>query len=618
MRPAILCAEGEGESVVAAENRSGSEVGRSTRSPDESLPRPLARKSEPTGVERAKRASRHLRGSLRESLAGDDPGLSELDQRVAKFHGIYQQEDRDARSAARLTGADRQPTFMVRTKIPAGQMTAEQYLALDQLAEELVYNRSLRITTRQNLQLHGLLKGDLKAAIQRVNAALISTLCGCGDVERNIVAPPAPIARGGYRALHALAAELTEAMTPATNAYHEIWLDGECVDSSRETEPLYGDAYLPRKFKTGLALPEDNSTDVHGQDVGLIGIMEAGELRGANVLVGGGSGLTHRKPETYARLATPLGFVERPHLVDAVRTIASIYRDFGDRTDRRHARLKYIVEEWGIGVFRSEFERRAVFPLQPWVDMGPLQHRDWLGPHEQGDGRWLYGIWLENGRIIDDARHRWKTALRTLVEALRPSVVLTPQQNVLLTGLSDEQIPQVEKILRAYSLPLPASLSFIRRHSLACPAMPTCGLALAESERISADVSLAFESELEALGLDDTPVTLRMTGCPNGCVRPYNADIGLVGRKPGHYDVFVGGTLEGTRLGELHAEGIPHGELVTRLRPLLEDWAARRGSKEGLGDFYDRCWREAGRRDLLTGEKADLRTTGAPEKGNTA
>ncbi|MCR9093067.1 MAG: NADPH-dependent assimilatory sulfite reductase hemoprotein subunit [bacterium] len=601
---------------MADDDRPGSRG--APRSYGGSLPAPLARKGAPSGVERTKGASRHLRGSLRESLADAEPGLSELDQRVAKFHGIYQQEDRDTRSVARLTGADRQPTFMVRTKIPGGQLTAEQYLALDELAEDLVYNRSLRITTRQNFQLHGLLKGDLKTAIQRVNQALISTLCGCGDVERNIVAPPAPLARGGYRALHGLAAELTEAMTPATNAYHEIWLDGECIDSSRETEPLYGVTYLPRKFKTGLALPEDNSTDVHGQDVGLIGIMASGELRGANVLVGGGSGLTHRKPETYARLATPLGFVERRHLVEAVRTIASIYRDFGDRTDRRHARLKYVVEEWGIDVFRDEFERRAAFPLQPWVDTAPLQHRDWLGPHEQGDGRWLYEIWLPNGRIIDDARHRWKTVVRTLVEALRPSVVLTPQQNILLANLTEEQVSQVERVLRAFSLPLPESLSFVRRHSLACPAMPTCGLALAESERVSEDVGLAFERVVADLGLDDTPITLRMTGCPNGCVRPYNADIGLVGRKPGHYDVFIGGTLEGTRLGALHAASVPQDALVDRVRPLLEDWAKRRQSKEALGDFYERCWRGAGRRDLLTGEKAEPGRTLASKRESPA
>jgi len=259
------------ECEMAEEEHSTPEPGRPDSSSTKSRPVVLARKAKPSAVEHTKSASQHLRGSLRDSLLDNEPGLSELDQRVAKFHGIYQQEDRDTRSIARLTGAPRLPTFMVRTKIPAGQMTAEQYLALDRLAEDLVYNRSLRITTRQNFQLHGLLKGDLKQAIQRINEVLISTLCGCGDVERNIVAPPAPLAHGGYRELHALARELTEAMTPATNAYHEVWLDGECVDSSRETEALYGEAYLPRKFKTGLGLPEDNSADVHGQDVGLIG-----------------------------------------------------------------------------------------------------------------------------------------------------------------------------------------------------------------------------------------------------------------------------------------------------------------------------------------------------------
>ena len=571
----------------------------------ESRPFVLARKSKPSDVERTKLDSANLRGSLRESLEDGDPGLSDLDQRVAKFHGIYQQDDRDARAVSRLTGVASGATFMVRTKIPAGQMSADQYLAMDQLAEEVVYNRSLRITTRQNLQLHGLLKGDLKKSIQRVNEVLISTLCGCGDVERNIVAPPAPLADRGHLALHRLALALTEAMTPATNAYHEIWLDGECVDSSREVESLYGESYLPRKFKTGLGLPEDNSGDVHGQDVGLIGIVESGELRGANVLVGGGSGMTHRKSETYARLATPLGFVEEADLVGTVQTIASIYRDYGDRTDRRHARLKYIVEEWGIDVFRTEFEERAGFALHPWVETGPLQHRDWLGAHAQGDGRWLYGIWLENGRIIDDARHRWKSALRTLVETLRPTVVLTPQQNLLLADLAEDEIPKVEKILRAYALPTPESLSFVRRHALACPALPTCGLALAESERIAPELGLAFERAFADLGLDDTPVTIRSTGCPNGCVRPYNADVGLVGRKPGHYDMFVGGSLTGTRLGELYAEGVPQDLLVARLQPLLEDWARRRKHEEGLGDFYERCWRADTRRDLLTGEKAE-------------
>jgi sulfite reductase beta subunit-like hemoprotein len=394
-------------------------------------------------------------------------------------------------------------------------------------------------------------------------------------------------------------------MAPATRAYHEVWLDGERVDSSREEEPLYGPAYLPRKFKTGLGLPDDDSADVRGQDVGLIGIVEADELRGVNVLVGGGSGLTHRKPETYARLATPLGYVDRGDVVDAVQTIASIYRDFGDRTDRRHARLKYVVEEWGIDVFRAEFERRAPAMLKPWIETEPLQYRDWLGPHPQGDGRWLYGLWIENGRIIDDARQRWKTAIRALVETLRPTVVLTPQQNLLLADLAEDQVRVVEKILKAYALPTPDRLTAVRRHALACPALPTCGLALAESERVSADVLLDLEGAFAARGLDDGPVSIRITGCPNGCVRPYAADLGLVGRKPGHYDVFVGGGLSGTRLGELHVADVPQERLAERLEPLLDDWAAERTPGEALGDYYDRCWRGAGRRDLLTGAKTE-------------
>lgn len=569
-----------------------------------SSPAPLARKAAPTSVERNKGESRHLRGGLRESLTNGESGLDEMDERVAKFHGIYQQEDRDARAVIRMTGKERVSNFMVRIKIPAGQLTAEQYLAMDRLAEDVVHNRSLRVTTRQNFQLHGLLKGDLKGAIQRVNDALLSTLCGCGDVERNIVAPPAMLSGTGHRLLHELADELTEAMTPATNAYHEIWLDGECVDSSRETEPLYGEQYLPRKFKTGLALPEDNSVDVHTQDVALVAIVEDGELLGANVLVGGGAGLTHRKPETYARLATPLGFVERPHLVATVQTIAGIYRDFGDRTDRRHARLKYVVEEWGIDTFRDEFERRADFPLLPSRETKPLEPRDWLGPHAQGDGKWLYGIYVENGRLIDDSRRRWKTAIRTIVEALRPSVALTPQQNLLLGDLDEKDIRKVEHVLTTFGLPLPGNLSLVRRHAMACPALPTCGLALAESERVSPEIVDAFESVLIDLGVDDTPISVRMTGCPNGCVRTYNADIGIVGRKPGHYDLFVGGGMDGTRLAELYREGVPQAEVVAHLEPLLREWAHDRHPLESLSDFYDRRHRDRRRRrDLLSGEK---------------
>jgi sulfite reductase beta subunit-like hemoprotein len=436
-----------------------------------------------------------------------------------------------------------------------------------------------------------------------VDRALLSTLCGCGDVERNIVAPPAPLADTGHRALHALAIELTTAMTPSTNAYREIWLDGERIDPESETEPLYGETYLPRKFKTGLALPSDDSVGVHDQDIGLIGICAAGALQGVDVLVGGGAGLTHRKPETYARLASPLGYVERPHVVDLVRAIAGIYRDFGDRTDRRHARLKYVVEEWGVETFRAELERRIDFPLLPWVEVGPLQHPHWLGPHAQGDGRWLYGIRVESGRIIDDARCRLKTALRILVETLRPTVVLSPQQNLLLADLSEEDIPRLEHVLEAHGIALPRDLAPVRSEAMACPALPTCGLALAESERVVTELSDAIDRALARRGLDDTRLAMRMTGCPNGCTRPYAADLGIVGRKPGHYDVFVGGGPGSARLGELYAESVPFAELLDRLDPLFREWARLRKPRESLGDCYDRCLRRSSRRDLLSGDK---------------
>ncbi len=568
-------------------------------------PRALARKSKPTDVERTKGDSRHLRGGLTAALLDSAPGLDHLDQRVAKFHGIYQQEDRDGRALARVTGTAREPNFMVRVAVPAGQLTADQYLALDELAEDVVYNRGFRVTTRQDVQLHGVRKADLARAIRRINEVGLTTLGGCGDVERNVVAPPAPIRDTGHRALQALASDLAQALAPATGAYREIWLGDTPSDLAGEEEPLYGDAYLPRKFKTGLALPEDNSVDVHAQDVGLIGVVEAGELTGANVLVGGGAGLTHRRPETYARLASPLGFVARPYLVETVKVVAGMFRDYGDRTDRRHSRLKYVVEEWGIEAFRREFESRASFPLEEWVETGPLEHRDWLGCHPQGDGRWLYGVYVENGRILDDGRRRWKSALRTLVTTLRPRVAFTAQQNLLLADLSEEDLPKVEQILDAYRIPRPDRLSFVRRHALACPALPTCGLALAESERVAGEVVDSFERAFAARGLDDVPLTLRMTGCPNGCTRPYSADLALVGRKAGHYDVYLGGGLQGARLAELYAESVPLERLVARLEPLLDDWQRRRLPKEGLGDFYDRCLRRALRRDILTGAKAE-------------
>lgn len=562
-------------------------------------------------VERAKRDSGYLRGTLAEGLAADTPQFSGSDTQVLKFHGIYQQTDRDTRKEAKQAGESPETMFMVRCKIPGGVLTADQYLALDRLATEVTHNDSLRITTRQGIQFHGVIKGDLKPTLQRINGALVSTLAACGDVERNVMVTPLPLADAAHQALRALAAELADHLAPKTRAYHEIWLNGEQVTDLEqaappdEVEPIYGRTYLPRKFKTGLTLADDNLIDVYGQDCGLIAFVEDGRVTGVNVVVGGGLGMTHRKADTFARLASPLGSVAPEHVVDAVRLVVEIFRDFGNRADRRHARLKYVLEERGEAWFRQEFEQRAEFPLQPWRDVPPMGYDDLAGPRELGDGRWAYGVNVANGRVIDDGDERLKTGLRLVAERFRPEVLLTPNQSVVFAGLAAEQVPRVEAVLREHGLTPASEVSALRRFALACPALPTCALALAEAERVMPSVVDDLEAELDALGLADEPLTVRMTGCPNGCARPYTADLAFVGRKPDTYDVYVGGRLAGDRLAEFYAEDVPTAELAASLRPLLLAWARARQGDEGLGDFFQRVWGTGRPRTVLTGAKDD-------------
>ncbi|MDX1682706.1 MAG: NADPH-dependent assimilatory sulfite reductase hemoprotein subunit, partial [Phycisphaeraceae bacterium] len=511
-------------------------------------------KDKPTKVEKAKSSSKYLYGTIQDVLEGEQEKFDHDDVQALKFHGIYQQDDRDTRDANKAFDGGRDYSFMIRAKIPGGTLTAEQYLAMDEVAQRFTHNDSLRITTRQAFQFHGVLKGTLKGLIQGINDTLLSTLAGCGDVERNVMASPAPLTRPVHAAARGFANEIADALCPQTNAYYDIWLNGEKQHTSTEGEPLYGDAYLPRKFKTGIALPDDNAADVCSQDVGLIAVPEGDDIRAVNVMVGGGLGMTHKKPETFARLGTRLGSVAPADVVDTVRTICEIFRDFGDRTDRRHARLKYILEDQGIEAFRNEFEARTDFELGEWIECGELEHQDWLGRHEQGDGKFFYGIYVENGRIIDRESRRQKTALRKIVQELQPSVILTPNQNIIFGGLSEEDVEQLERVLDAYHVPKVEELSEVRRGAMACPALPTCGLALTESERIMPDVVDELEAAFAELGIDDTPLTVRMTGCPNGCARPYTADIGLVGHKPGPYDLFLGGRRHGDRMAEFFLE----------------------------------------------------------------
>ena len=557
--------------------------------------------SKESKVESAKRQGRHLRGTIAEQLDDGGSHFEGDDVTLLKFHGTYQQDDRDARKR-RDESAEKAFAFMVRVALPAGALDADQYLALEEVADRWA-NGTLRVTTRQGFQFHGVLKRDLKATIAEVNHRLMTTLAACGDVSRNVMGCPAPVDDEVHQAVRAAARGIAQRLRPASKAYHEIWLDGEKQDSTEEGEEFYGDVYLPRKFKTGVALATDNCVDIWSQDVGLVAIANGRTITGFNVLVGGGLGMTHHKADTTARLAQPLGFVTTEHAVEAVRIVASIFRDHGNRADRRHARLKYLLAEWGMERFRAEFARRAEFPLAPPVELPSLPYHDHLGRHRQPDGRWFYGVFVQSGRITDTGGQRLKTALHEIVVRLRPGLRLTGQQNVLLTDLDDAGVKAVEATLRAHGVTPAQELSAARRFSMACPALPTCGLAVADSERAIPELLDRFEAELSALGLRDEPLTIRMTGCPNGCARPYTADIAFVGRSLGLYNVYVGGGLGGDRVVDLFRADVRLDELVDALRPLLVRWAAERAPGEGLSDFYQRLVGRTERRTSISGRE---------------
>jgi sulfite reductase (ferredoxin) len=541
-------------------------------------------------VEKVKEASRGLRGALAQELAAETSHFEDDTAQLLKFHGAYQQDDRDTRRARSDAGDEPAYSFMVRCKIPGGVLTAEQYLALDRLAGRYG-NGTLRITTRQDNQFHGVLKGDLKATIRALNDALVTTLGACGDVQRNVVCCPAPVPGGLRNAALDAARRISAHLLPRTRAYHEIWLNGERVGGdppAPESDPVYGERYLPRKFKTGIAFPDDNCTDVYSNDLGFVVIADGDRIAGFNVLVGGGLGMTHGKKTTYPRLADALGFVAPDEIVEVAEAVVTVQRDYGNRRDRRHARLKYLLDDRGLEWFRGQVEARLGRPMAPPAAVRVTDVHDHLGWHDQGDGRAFYGLFVENGRIADAEAVRLRSAVRRIVEDLRPGVHFTPQQNLLFTGIADGRRATLEALLADHGVPALDAVSTVRRWSMACPALPTCGLALAEAERALPGVIDDLECELARLGLADERLTVRMTGCPNGCARPYTADLAFVGRSADKYTIFVGGNLEGTRLAVAYADLVPRDRLVVTVRPLLERYRAERLPGEGFGDFCRR------------------------------
>ena len=553
-----------------------------------------------SGVEGIKRASRQLRGGIARSLQEGGDRFSEDDGQLLKTHGIYQQYDRDTATPRKKQGLDREYQMMARLRVPGGRLDPDQYLALDTLAEELG-NTSLRVTTRQTFQYHGVVKGDLHALIHRINRQMLTTVAACGDVVRNVMATPAPINDAVHETLNRISREVSTYFEPRSTAYHEIWVDGEPVDPgdgwAKQDEPIYGEVYLPRKFKIALAHPDDNSVDVFCNDVGIVALFDGDDLQGFNVLAGGGLGMTHNKPKTYPRLASPLLFVEPDGLIGAVEAIVKVQRDRGDRSDRKHARLKYTIDDMGLPAFKAAVDAmagRTYAPPRPMPRFRIVDHRGW---HTQGDGRWYLGVPIPSGRIVDvPGGAQYRTALRDVVDRYRTPVVLTPQQDVILADIRDEDRPALEAELRGHGLVMNDDLAPLERWALACPALPTCGLALTEAERVRQPIVASVLERLQAHGLGEEAISLRITGCPNGCARPYAGDIGLVGRMPGHYALYVGGDFEGTRLSERVLDKVAEADIPAVLDPLFAAYAGQRQAVEGFGDWCNRVGLERLRR----------------------
>jgi sulfite reductase (ferredoxin) len=541
-------------------------------------------------AEAVKQQSRQLRGHIARDLPDTERPFDNEGYSLLKFHGIYQGYDRDSATERKQRGEDKLWQFMVRVRIPGGRLTAEQYLALDALADRYA-NGSLRVTTRQSIQFHGVVKAGLKSAIAEVNTALLTTLAACGDVVRTVTTP-APIRGAVHDRLADEVRRLSNYLLPRTRAYHEIWVEGtqwrEENGTAEEADPLYGERYLPRKFKIGLAVPEDNTIDVLTNDLAIVALFEGDRLTGHNFLLGGGHGMTHNNPKTYPRLATPVAFIEPEDLLEAAAAVVRLHRDYGDRGDRRHARLKYVIAENGEDWARERLSEYLGKPLAPCREMAPLEVPDHLGWHEQGDGKLYLGIPVSSGRIVDDERSRIRTALREIVGRFGCDPILMPSQDIILSEIRPENREAIEAVLRDHGIRLAADMLPAERWALACPALPSCGLALTEAERVRDDIVASIEARLRRYELEHERLSIRITGCPNGCARPYTGDIGIVGRMPGFYAVFVGGDFEGTRLNVPLADKVPLNGIAELLDPLFELFAAAGAAGEGFGDFCHR------------------------------
>jgi sulfite reductase (ferredoxin) len=581
-------------------------------------------------VETIKDRSNYLREPLTTQLREETTHFSEDAVQILKFHGSYQQDNRDNR----VKGQEKDYQFMLRTRSPGGFIPAQLYLTLDRLSEKYG-NHTLRITTRQGFQLHGVLKKNLKATIAALLRTMGSTLGACGDLNRNVMAPPAPYKdRLEYQYAWEYANNVADLLAPQTGAYYEIWLDGEKAITAEEApevkaarqrnlngtifpdkeEPIYGEHYMPRKFKCCVTVPGDNSVDLYTNDVCLVVMTDAkGQLQGFNVLAGGGLGRTHNKEETFPRMADPIGYVAKEDVYDLMKAIVATQRDYGDRANRRHARMKYLLEDWGVEKFRAKVEEYFGKPLDSFKSLPDWKYQDFLGWNEQGDGKLFLGISIENGRVKDEGSFQLKTALRKIVEQFNLPMRLTPNHNAILYEIDPSQKLAIEDILHQHGIITdPKEIEPLVRYSMACPALPTCGLAIAESERALPGMLDRIRALLNKLGLENEQFVVRSTGCPNGCARPYMAELGLVGSAPDAYQVWLGGTPNQTRLAQAYEDKLSIFNLEAFLEPIFVYFKQNKQSNESFGEFCHRVGFEALREFSASyelGSYAKLETT---------
>ena len=557
----------------------------------------MAQQPELSPVERIKAASNYLRGTLKESLEDNISGsIAEDDTQLSKFHGIYQQDDRDVREDRRRQMLEPDYQFMIRARVPGGVCTPKQWLAFDEIARRWA-NGSIRITTRQAFQLHGVLKHELKPTIRAINDSLMDTIAACGDVNRNVMATVLPESSALHRRVFEDACAVSEHLTPHTRAYHEIWLDNgdgkkkvAGTPQQEDVEPIYGKVYLPRKFKTAFAIPPRNDVDVYAHDLGFVAIADekTGELAGYNVTVGGGMGATHGDPATYPRLADVLGFCTPDQVTAVAEGIVTIQRDFGDRSERKHARFKYTVEDHGLEWLHDQLEQRLGYRLEAPREFSFTHTGDQYGWQRTDDGLWNLTLFIENGRVADRGVSRLLSGMKAIAGVHRGEFRLTANQNLVIAGVRESERVAIDSLVHKHGLDYHAKAGPVRLNAMACVGFPTCGLAMAESERYLPDLVGKIETMMAGHGLADQGVTIRMTGCPNGCARPYLAEIGLVGKGPGLYNLHLGAAWDGSRLNQLYRENIDESEILETLDGLFARYAGEREDQEYFGNYLVR------------------------------